>query len=256
MNNEIEILNDWFKANRLSLNASKTNCVLFDMRKNNLNTSHYELKINQTVIERVKSVKFLGIRIDENIDWQEQTEYCRNKMKSGLYALNLCKRYLTSSTLRMLYYSLIHPYILYGIMLWGSAYRKYINPLIILQKRAIRIIAKAAYNDHSSPLFRKYNILNIDDIYKSQLGRFMYSFYSNILPQPLLDMYTLNHTVHSYGTRRQNEVHYDPIKTPIMLRSFIHNAPNLWSKLPSSVKEANSRKSFVNRIKKHLSSNY
>ena len=53
----------------------------------------------------------------------------------------------------MLYYSLIYPYLLYCINIWGGAYASHLNPLIILQKRAVGVICIAAYLGHSTPLF-------------------------------------------------------------------------------------------------------
>ena len=98
--------------------------------------------------------KFLGLYIDEHLTWQHHIDHCKKKASSGVYAINMCKHILSEKTLKMLYYSIVHPYIIYGIRLWGNAYQKHIKKLEVVQKKAIRAITGAKYNDASSPLFR------------------------------------------------------------------------------------------------------
>ena len=69
--------------------------------------------------------------------------------------MNIAKNVLCGNHLRILYNSLVHPYLSYGNLLWGNSYKEYINKLEILQKKAIRCMSKAKYNEHSSPLFKR-----------------------------------------------------------------------------------------------------
>ena len=54
-----------------------------------------------------------------------------------MYRIRGC---VDNSTLKMIYYSLIYPHLLYGIPIWGNADNININPLLILQKKAVRLI--------------------------------------------------------------------------------------------------------------------
>ena len=67
--------------------------------------------------------------------------------------------------LRIIYFSLIQSYIQYCLPIFGATFDTHIEPLRILQKRAIRIINNASYHAHTDPLFFKSNILKIDDLY-------------------------------------------------------------------------------------------
>ena len=67
-NEELSKLSLWFKANRLSLNITKTNYMLFSNRKNILN-QNMNVIIDESIITGVKDCKFLGIIIDENLTW-------------------------------------------------------------------------------------------------------------------------------------------------------------------------------------------
>ena len=80
--------------------------------------------------------------------------------------------------LRLIYNSLIHPHLIYGLYLWGF------NPkrLTILQKRAVRILARRPYLSHSTPLFKSLQILKLEDLYITQLYKLYYKNVNNLLP--------------------------------------------------------------------------
>jgi len=139
MNKELQILADWFKANKLSLNSTKTNYIIFDRKHT---PSLQPVLTDGKIIDRVSSTKFLGIYyIDECLQWKDHIDHCKNKIRSGIYALNISKSLLTSNILRTLYFSLIHPNLIYGNILLGSLCKKYLNYIEVLQKKAIRIVA-------------------------------------------------------------------------------------------------------------------
>ena len=106
-------------------------------------------------IKEVSSIKFLGIHLDNDMKWDTHTKHVAKKMSSGLFALNSLKNYLSSQTLTSIYHALIHCHLNYGCLLWGSAYKKYLHKISILQKKAIRIINHARYNDSASILFKQ-----------------------------------------------------------------------------------------------------
>ena len=88
--------------------------------------------------------------------------------------MNRLKFYLPSRILLTLYNSLVLPYLNYSILTWGSVSSK-CSKLLTLQKRAVRVISNAGYRDHAAPLFAKLNLLQCNDIYHLNLGKFMYS---------------------------------------------------------------------------------
>ena len=90
----------------------------------------------------------ISIYIDENMNWGPHIEHCRKNISSGLYAMNAAKRTLGTDHLRILYFSLIHPYINYGNLLWGMSYQKHIRKIETLQKKAIGIITKSSYHHY------------------------------------------------------------------------------------------------------------
>ena len=76
------------------------------------------MKIGKENIERKNSVKFLGMIIDSKLEWKEHISCVQNKISSGIYSINKVKHILNNRHLTTLYFSLIHPYLDYGITLW------------------------------------------------------------------------------------------------------------------------------------------
>ena len=120
---DLNDLSEWFKANKLSLNVSKTNYIT--MQNTNEISINHTLKIGDETIKQVNTAKFLGIIIDDKLSWNAHIDYCKNKLSSGLYAINSAKHILSPKHLKSLYYTLIHPHLTYGLLLWGSTYKKH-----------------------------------------------------------------------------------------------------------------------------------
>jgi len=77
------------------------------------------IKIDNQINERKNVVKVLGIFIDSKLEWHEHIKYIKNKLNSSLYAMRKINHLLRTSHLLTLYYSLIYPYLEYGITLLG-----------------------------------------------------------------------------------------------------------------------------------------
>ena len=117
MNKELDNLTDWFCANKLSLNVSKTNYMIFS----NINPQQHsmEIKLTNKIITKTNCVKFLGVFIDENLKWNEHIKVIKQKISRSFFAINKAKHVLNKKHLVTLYYSLVYPYQTYGISLWG-----------------------------------------------------------------------------------------------------------------------------------------
>ena len=87
---DLENLTEWFKSNKLSLNIAKTNFMLFSKKHPKPNDDTINLSLANETINRVTSTKFLGM-IDDKLSWEVHLNYTKNKMSSGLYALNKSK---------------------------------------------------------------------------------------------------------------------------------------------------------------------
>ena len=254
MNSDLGMLSNWYMANKLSLNAAKSQYVLF--KNNRPIENNYQILMNNEIIKQTKTAKFLGITIDEGMTWQEHIHSCKKRASSGLYALNSAKKILSESNLKILYHSLIHPHLMYGLMLWGSACKKYLHPINIIQKKAVRTITHSVYNEHTIGLFRKLNIVKLDDLYDLEIGKCMYLFATSGLPKPLNTIYATNDQIHMHNTRHSRDAHIQIQITQKLARSFVCKGPKLWQNLQHDLKSCKSYVSFKNKFKRNILQKY
>ena len=240
--NDLLCLSDWFRANKLSVNASKTKYMMFS----GSNTANYRdtLSINGVELEQVNYIKFLGLVIDDKLQWHHHIEHCRKKVSSGIYAMNSVKNIVTCEHLRILYFSLVHPYLLYGISIWGNTYMKYTRKLVILQKKAIRAMNKASYNESSSPLFAKSRVLKFQDLQNLQICRLMYDTAHGYLPDSVTSLFDYQLTGTYPITRHRNDPRLPNVKSDLARRSVLYRGPLLWLNMDLNLKTAPSTNQF------------
>ena len=116
-------------------------------------------------MENVESAKFLGITIDNIMKFDEHIAEICSKVSKSLGIIYRIRELIPNSCLRNLYFNLIHPYLIYCLPIFGATYNNHLQPLILLQKRAIRTISRAGYFDRTELLFKFHKILKFQDLY-------------------------------------------------------------------------------------------
>ena len=125
-NQELQRASDWFDANKLSLNISKTKFLVFRNKKMSFDPNIYNLHLNDKKIERIgedckeKYFKFLGMRIDEFMTWKYHIDHVCSKVSVGNSILNRTKNFLPLNVRKALYSSLVKSQINYGILFYGN----------------------------------------------------------------------------------------------------------------------------------------
>ena len=129
----------------------------------------------------------------------------------------------------------------YGITLWGTTYKSLYNKIVIMQKKAIMIIAGAKYNEHTEPLFKELKVLKLDDLLELKLAKDMYSYTKGSIPTPLMDMFITNTDIHLHNTRNVNNPQIQSRITKIAQKSLRHMGPIIWYKIPNDIRESKIR---------------
>ena len=169
---EFNRLVDWFYCNKLVLNFTKTNYMIFTNR--HVNVDIIDIKVKDKSIKRVSSTKFLGVTIDNQLSWNDHIGIMCNKLSKSLGVMNKMKCF-SKEILLMLYNTLIVPHLNYCILAWGNSSDRNMSRIFKIQKRAIRLICHSAYYAHTKPLFLNLKLLNIYEMFKFQVAIFMYS---------------------------------------------------------------------------------
>ena len=216
----------WFKANKPTLHPDKTKFILFHPARKKINLDGLSISIDKNSINRVEHTKFLGVIIHQNLSWQAHIKAISSKIAKSTGIIIKSRQFFFSNTLCTLYNSLILSYYL-GIHLLVS----FTTPFP-LQKKALRIITHSPPRAHTYPLFNKFKILNIFNIYKYQVSSFVFLHMQQLLPSPLSSLFVLNSDCHQYLTRQNDNLHLHTYKYSSSLRV---QGPQIWNDIPLSL---------------------
>jgi hypothetical protein len=99
------------------------------------------IKYNNKDVVESNSVKFLGMILDSTISWKKHIESLKGKLNKACYVIRKAKKYITTHTLKMLYYAFFHSNITYGLIFWGNSTNS--SHVFKLRKRVVKIMVGA-----------------------------------------------------------------------------------------------------------------
>ena len=110
--------------------------------------------MNGAIIEPVKSHKLLGIHIDQDLDFDVQSDALKCKsLSKKIGLLKNISPYLKRAHLELYYDAVLKPSFLYGSSVWSPTSKATLDSILRRQKRAARVILNAPFNSRSVNLF-------------------------------------------------------------------------------------------------------
>ena len=260
MNCELRNVNEWFNANKLSLNVDKTKYTLFHKKsqQENLPLKLPDLILDDKLIEKNESMKFLGILIDENLSWLPHINYIQSKISRTIGLMYRIRPYVTSESLKLVYFGLIHCFIYYSNIAWASTQPTKLKKIFSLQKHACRLIYKKKKYDHAKPLMKDMRMMSIYEINIYQHLIFMYKYNNSLIPKTFNNKFTKNvNNNYSLRINQLNTYKLPRIRSKYSEYGIAYRGPKLWNtfqktKHLNTVKSLNSFKFLIkNEIFKH-----
>ena len=155
INIDLKLLCHWLNANKISLNTKKTEYILFRHQQKSINFE-LKLKLNGKKLYPSSFIKYLGIFLDENLNWKKHTSILSSKLRRANGALAKLRHFLPLNTLISVYYAIFNSHLNYGSQIWGQNQNYVTNRIFTLQKSAIRIISNVPRRTHTSLPKPKY----------------------------------------------------------------------------------------------------
>jgi len=187
-------LNERFKNSLFSSNFSKTQLVNFTTR--NTNQTEIATDYNNTTIPISSSTKFLGLTVDCALSWSDHVDLITKKLSNISYLIRNIKPYLSIFTLKMIYHSLFHSVMSYGVIFWGNSPHSTIS--FKMQKQAIRTMMECGYGESCRGLFVELKILPLASQYIFSLLLFVVKN---------RNYFTSNSVIYDSNTRHRNDLH-------------------------------------------------
>ena len=252
-NSELNKLCHWFSANKLSLNLTKTNYILFSTKHLRSDYEH-TITMSNTKIERVDSCKFLGVYVDDKLNWKKQICQVQTKLARTLGILYRTSKLLDETTLKTLYNSLFLPYLNYCCEIWGNTLKTYLRPIELLQKKAIRIVCNVGRYENTTPLFARLSLLKFKDLVKWKTATIMHKVFLKQMPKQIQQYFEIKKT--KYPQRHLNKFTLNLHRT--RLKSFALSVIGVktWNEIDYSIQTLKSHVLFKLKLKQLLIEKY
>ena len=159
-----------------------------------------------------------------------------SKVSKVVDVLTRLKHELPRSVLYTIYNSLVQSRLNYAIKGWGNETANKLKRLVLLQKKAIRIVTNSPYNSHTGPIFYKYNTLPLKFQFKYECCKIYHRKLKEILPDYHTNQLQTNSTVHDYETRQSEDVHVTRNTHCLSKDSICSKIGNIWNEIPNNIK--------------------
>ena len=248
----------WCFVNRLSLAPTKTRYILF------ADVDHVpDLVLMQEPIKRIheksdeRSFKLVGVHLDPALSWKYHADAVRKKILGVLHMMKKSKNFIPTAVRKMIFSSLIQSQLNYCISIYGGANKSVIEPLVKIQKRAIRLVNESHYSKHTDQMFAAAGCLKFQDMHKLACARIALRYFYDNLPKGNMDCFSERKTV--YEIRHSisgKNLKIPSSKSKQMEQMCSTRIPLIWNKeVPNELKSLQET-AFVNAYKEHFLQQY
>lgn len=260
LNIDVNELHKWCIGHGLQLNIAKCKPMLFGSSRmlntldfNNINN----IMINGEIIEFEPEIVNLGLRMSRDLSWRSQVDYIHRRVFQCIYQLQRLCFHPPEHVKKLLIKSLVMPLFDYSNVAYCDLNNELVNKLQKAQNACIRFIFNLKLYDHVTPYYHQLGILKI----KERIEYNVHSLVSKVLktekPTYLFENYIRMDNVHLRPTRFSNVTIQMPIhRTVIYNRSFLVTSIRLLNSLERQIRESDSNKIFLEKVKKKLLERY
>ena len=248
MTHDMSILDDWFRANQLSLNLSKTVSMLFWPNGKELN-----IDMDGYIIPQVTHTRFLGVLLDEELLWTAHINHIKDKLKVNKHMLQLGKNFQNHLSIKNVYYAHIHSHLAYSLLTWGCMINKrQLNDLMKIQRACVRIICKKPSTYDSKVLFEQEQIPTLQNLIDLEVAKFGYKISRNLVPKPIQNIMNAKggKKTHTYQTSNKTTPNIQRHQSTQFNRSFLCRSISSYTNLPEDLKQTKSYQTFCIKVKR------
>jgi len=182
------------------------------------------------------------VHIDYSLNFNHHILVLEKKSIFALGVICKLKHFLQEKTLVTIYYTLVHPYLTYGILNWATTFNLHLKKLQVLQNKCLRIIE--GWRIKLAPFYLKNEMLNFNQLLKFEIAKFMHRYWNGKLPDVFNDYFQLVKTISSYSLRslEKNDFCLPLVRTKRAQKSIKFLGPKIWNEISISVRNLPFRK--------------
>lgn len=254
MNSELEIVDRWLCANKLSLNIEKTSHMIHSNKRKLIHDVN--IRIRNTNLQYVTQAKFLGLTIDDALKFKIHSRQVMTKMSKYSGVLRNLSKFLPSQLLRKIYLTLVYPILVYGIEVWGCSSKTLLKKIARIQTKCIKYIRVNNYNcrQNVDELFGELKLFPLEFVYKYFTLLRLFQYYvlkGDLYFTGKIDQVQINH---GQPTRfKSSRLLTRPLLTKSScFNSFYYQSLTCWNALPDYIREIKSFPNFKRSLKAYF----
>ena len=254
-------LSMWFRNNLLSVNYDKTAYILFYPNTDDIeliNTEKLSIVMDDNQIIRVNYVKFLGIHIDEKLNFKHHVSYLIKKLNSIRGMLYSRREFLPNSCRRNLYYALVYPHLQYGIEVYSQTHNCIIDPLHVACNRVLRVLQNVDRYSNVKQLYQKFDTVPVSLLGKLRISKLVYKSinYPDTISSATSHLLRLNQVRHGYSTRISSTNYLYKQSNRAFYSSYVNICCSIWNDIPDKIRNCSTVNTFIKTYMKYLIDNW
>ena len=198
INNDLSNLVPWLRANKISLNVSKTEIVIFNSHSKQA-TKHLNFCLSRWKIIPRNRTNYLGIIIDDYLAFKEYMTQLRQKLNRTNDLLAKLRHQASSSLMETIYFALSNSQVSYAAQVWGQGSNTVVDMIKRTHNKALRIIS---FKDRTDPLYANHKTLKLQNIFTYCL--LIYDQLCDNLPNAFSNYFKLLKNQHRHKTWGSN----------------------------------------------------
>ncbi|KAG7309363.1 hypothetical protein JYU34_005318 [Plutella xylostella] len=224
INTTVDKIIEWLQCNNLKINLNKSVYIQF----NNPVQLTYKFNLNVDKIKRVTQTKFLGLIIDQDLNWKIQIDHLCSRVNKFIYALNQIRKVTDKRTAVTSYRAYIESILRYGIIIWGNSTNR--KKAFIAQKKAIRAICGVPSDESCRTLFKKLGLLTLPSLYIFEICNFVNEH---------KELFKNSSELNSRPQRYPNKLVHSLIPKTKYRKSCLSMCVQIFNNIPSELKPLN-----------------
>ena len=255
INKDLKCLQEWLLANKISLNASKTELIFFKKSMSNSPSSDLKIKLNGIRIYPTNTIKYLGVYLDETLSGITHCKQLLSKLRRANGILAKTRHYVPQHVLMSIYHSIFSSHLLYGCQVWGQRTNAHFKKIETAQNNALRIITFSEFKAHVSPLYKSLKILKLKDHITLYNSLFVFDQLNKNTPTIFSDFFNKTNDFYSISTRNSKKGKlYVPYVNSVRYgrHSIKHSCVLSWNRIIDLFPNTDFTKILRNDLKKLL----
>lgn len=249
---DLILLNCWIENHFMKINLSKTKFIFFSGRAHNDSFIHNDINIdfNGSRIEKVDSFNYLGIKIDEKLNFKQHLASIRSRIVSTSFAIKRIRPFITLHTAKQIYFCRIQSLLLYLNSCWNVANKTEIENLGRTQRKVLRFIFQKKFDSPSKDLFSN-KILPLTHLNSFQTCILTFKMVRGLLRSNV--QVSVRREVTTRETRQSNDFYIPNNARSWAGRSdFFKRGFDEFNKLPLEIKKLRTVGKFKEELKAYL----